>query len=97
VRQQSSRFHKYRRLTSFSAGPIWRHSTWRIQSHVKTNFAAAGVLSVWFVFLLLLGVSGSNSPTLLATHSVVLDDVKHDTLDKVIHPGQSVILMSTWH
>ena len=90
MRQQSSRFHKYRRLTSFSAGPILRHNTWRIETHVKTNFAAAGVLSVWFVFLLLLGISGSNSPTLLAAQSDAIDDVKRDTPDKVIHPGQSV-------
>ena len=57
---------------------------------MKTNFAAAGVLSVWFVFLLLLGISGSNSPTLLAAQYVTVDDVKHDPPDKVIHPGQSV-------
>jgi hypothetical protein len=57
---------------------------------VKTNFAAAGVLSRWFVFLLLLGISSSNSPTLLAAQYVAVDDVKHDLPDKVIHPGQSV-------
>jgi hypothetical protein len=90
VRQQSSRFHKYRRLTSFSAGAILRHNTSRIEAHVKSNFAAAGVLSVWFVFLLLFGISGSNSPTLLAAQYVAVDDVKHDPPDKVIHPGQSV-------
>jgi Ca-activated chloride channel family protein len=57
---------------------------------VKTNFAAAGVLSVWFVFLPLPGISGSNSTTLLAAQYVAVDDVKLDTPDKVIHPGQSV-------
>jgi Ca-activated chloride channel homolog len=57
---------------------------------VKTNFPAAGVLSVSFVFLLLLAISGSNSPTLLAAQFVAAQDVKHDTPDKVIHPGQSV-------
>jgi len=57
---------------------------------VRTNFATAGVLSVSFVFLLLLAISGSNSPALLAAQSVAVQDVKHDTPDKVIHPGQSV-------
>ncbi len=57
---------------------------------MRTNFAAAGVLSVSFVFLLLLAISGSNSPALLAAQSVAVQDVKHDTPDKVIHPGQSV-------
>jgi len=57
---------------------------------VRTNFAAAGVLSVSFVFLPLLAISGSNSRTLLAAQSVAVQDVKHDTPDKVIHPGQSV-------
>ena len=57
---------------------------------MRTNFAAAGVLSVSFVFLPLLAISGSNSRTLLAAQSVAVQDVKHDTPDKVIHPGQSV-------
>ena len=57
---------------------------------MRTNFAAAGVLSVSFVFLLLLAISGSNSPALLAAQSVAVQDVKHDTPDKVIHQGQSV-------
>jgi hypothetical protein len=67
----------------FSAGAILRRNTWRIKAHVKTNFAAARVLSVWFVFLLLLGISGSNSPTLLAAQYVTVDDGKHDSPDKV--------------
>ncbi len=42
------------------------------------------------VFLLLLGISSWNSPASLAAQSVAIDDVKRDTPDKVIHPGQSV-------
>ena len=30
------------------------------------------------------------SPTLLVSQYVAVDDVKHDTPDKVMHPGQSV-------
>jgi len=45
---------------------------------------------VWFAFLLLLAISSWNSPASLAAQSVAIDDVKRDTADKVIHPGQSV-------
>lgn len=57
---------------------------------MKTNFAADRASSVSFVFLLLLGISSWNSPASLAAQSVAIDDVKRDTPDKVIHPGQSV-------
>ena len=57
---------------------------------MKTNFAADRASSVSFVFLLLLGISSWNSPASLAAQSVAIDDLKRDTPDKVIHPGQSV-------
>ena len=57
---------------------------------MKTNFAADRASSVWFAFLLLLAISSWNSPASLAAQSVAIDDVKRDTADKVIHPGQSV-------
>ena len=57
---------------------------------MKTNFAADRASTVWFVFLLLLGISCWNFPASLAAQSVAIDDVKRDTPDKVIHPGQSV-------
>jgi len=57
---------------------------------VKTNFATHRASSVSFVFLMLLGISSWNSRALLAAQSVAVDDVRRDTPDKVIRPGQSV-------
>jgi len=57
---------------------------------VKTNFAAGRALSILFGFLLLLGITWSNSLALMAAQSVAVDDVKHNTPGNVIHPGQSV-------
>src|SRR5258708_19669750 len=57
---------------------------------MKTNFAADRASSVSFVFLLLFAIGSWNSPASVAAQSVAIDDVKWDTADKVIHPGQSV-------
>jgi Ca-activated chloride channel homolog len=57
---------------------------------VKTNFAAGRALPVSFGFLLLLGISWSDSPALMGAQSAAPNDVKHNTPDNVIHPGQSV-------
>ena len=57
---------------------------------MKTNFAADRASSVSFVLLLLLGIGSWNSPASLVAQSVAIDDVKRDTPDRVIRPGQSV-------
>jgi len=57
---------------------------------VKGSFIATRVSFVPFISLLLFGIVTWKFPALAVAQSLVLDDVKHDTPDRVIEQGQSV-------